>query len=70
MGGQSRQGGTRKPERGTKSKPKGPEDPEDEALRLKVAADKKAEKEMAAQISGKKGPLNTGSQGIKKSGKK
>lgn len=32
--------------------------------------DKKAREEMAKSQAGKKGPLNTGSQGIKKSGKK
>lgn len=33
------------------------------------AADKKAREELAAKAKGK-GPLNTGTQGIKKSGKK
>ncbi|KAF1987230.1 hypothetical protein K402DRAFT_462939 [Aulographum hederae CBS 113979] len=46
------------------------EDDDDKAHKLKLAADKKAEKEMAAKLAGKKGPLNTGGQGIKKSGKK
>lgn len=32
--------------------------------------DAKAKAEMAAKAKGSKGPLNTGSQGIKKSGKK
>ena len=32
--------------------------------------DEKARKEMAAKVGGSKGPLNTGGQGIKKSGKK
>ena len=32
--------------------------------------DAKAKKDMAEAAKGKKGPLNTGSQGIKKSGKK
>ena len=31
---------------------------------------KKADKDMATATMGKKGPLNTGTQGIKKSGKK
>jgi hypothetical protein len=35
-----------------------------------IAADAKAKAEMAAKAKGSKGPLNTGSQGIKKSGKK
>jgi hypothetical protein len=33
-------------------------------------ADAKAKAELAAKAKGSKGPLNTGSQGIKKSGKK
>jgi len=32
--------------------------------------DAKAKAEMAAKAKGSKGPLNTGAQGIKKSGKK
>jgi hypothetical protein len=39
-------------------------------LRLIIITDAKAKAELAAKASGKKGPLNTGSQGIKKSGKK
>ncbi len=35
-----------------------------------VVIDAKAKAEMAAKAKGSKGPLNTGSQGIKKSGKK
>lgn len=35
-----------------------------------ITTDAKAKAELAAKASGKKGPLNTGSQGIKKSGKK
>jgi hypothetical protein len=35
-----------------------------------VAADNKARKEMAEKAKSGKGPLNTGQQGIKKSGKK
>lgn len=34
------------------------------------SADAKAKAELAAKAKGSKGPLNTGSQGIKKSGKK
>jgi Translation machinery associated TMA7 len=37
---------------------------------LITTIDAKAKAELAAKASGKKGPLNTGSQGIKKSGKK
>jgi hypothetical protein len=39
-------------------------------LILTIPTDAKAKAELAAKASGKKGPLNTGSQGIKKSGKK
>lgn len=38
-------------------------------LTLDPVAEEKARKEMAAKAGGK-GPLNTGAQGIKKSGKK
>jgi hypothetical protein len=40
------------------------------AHKAKMAADAKARKEMADKAKGGKGPLNTGQQGIKKSGKK
>jgi hypothetical protein len=33
-------------------------------------ADAKAKKDLADSLKGKKGPINTGGQGIKKSGKK
>jgi hypothetical protein len=39
-------------------------------LMLNLELDAKAKAEMAAMAKGSKGPLNTGSQGIKKSGKK
>nr|POF04009.1 translation machinery-associated protein 7 [Quercus suber] len=45
------------------------EDEEDKAFKLKQAADKKARDELAKKAGGK-GPMNTGNQGIKKSGKK
>ncbi|KAF2859940.1 hypothetical protein K470DRAFT_218164 [Piedraia hortae CBS 480.64] len=45
------------------------EDEQDKAFKAKQAADKKAREELAKKASGK-GPMNTGSQGIKKSGKK
>jgi hypothetical protein len=35
-----------------------------------ISSDAKAKAELAAKAKGQKGPLNTGSQGIKKSGKK
>lgn len=35
-----------------------------------ITIDAKAKAELAAKTKGAKGPLNTGSQGIKKSGKK
>ncbi|TFB05130.1 hypothetical protein CCMA1212_003230 [Trichoderma ghanense] len=44
-------------------------DEDDLAYLEKKKADEKARKEMAAKAGGK-GPLNTGAQGIKKSGKK
>ena len=40
------------------------------AHKAKMAADAKARKEMADKAKSGKGPLNTGQQGIKKSGKK
>ncbi|KAF1826507.1 uncharacterized protein K489DRAFT_428861 [Dissoconium aciculare CBS 342.82] len=45
------------------------EDEEDKAFKAKQAADKKAREELAKKAGGK-GPMNTGQQGIKKSGKK
>jgi len=45
------------------------EDDETLAFKAKQQADKKARDEMA-KVAGKKGALNTGQQGIKKSGKK
>ncbi|RGP61483.1 coiled-coil domain-containing protein 72 [Fusarium sporotrichioides] len=44
-------------------------DEDDMAYLEKKRADEKARKELAAKAGGK-GPLNTGGQGIKKSGKK
>ncbi|KAF2739988.1 translation machinery associated TMA7 [Polyplosphaeria fusca] len=44
-------------------------DEDDLAFKAKQQADKKARDEMASKAKGK-GPLNTGGQGIKKSGKK
>ncbi|KAF3049817.1 hypothetical protein E8E11_004470 [Didymella keratinophila] len=52
-----------------KKKPAAEEDDEDKAFKAKQQADKKAREEMAKKASGK-GPMNTGQQGIKKSGKK
>ncbi|KAF2097693.1 hypothetical protein NA57DRAFT_76503 [Rhizodiscina lignyota] len=51
-------------------KAKTDEDEDDKAFKAKQQADKKAAADMASKLSGKKGPLNTGQQGIKKSGKK
>ncbi|KAJ5539891.1 hypothetical protein N7513_008223 [Penicillium frequentans] len=69
MGGASREGGKVKPLKAAKKEKK--ELDEDElAYREKQKADAKAKKEMAESAKGKKGPLNTGQQGIKKSGKK
>ncbi|PMD22202.1 translation machinery associated TMA7 [Hyaloscypha hepaticicola] len=70
MGGVDRAGGKAKPLKAPKKAPKGELDEEDKAFQEKQKADAKAKAELAAKASGKKGPLNTGSQGIKKSGKK
>ncbi|KAK0719452.1 translation machinery associated TMA7 [Lasiosphaeria hispida] len=68
MGGQSRDGGKAKPLKAPK-KEKKDLDEEDKAFLEKKKADEKARKDLAAKAGGK-GPLNTGTQGIKKSGKK
>ncbi|KAI8964929.1 translation machinery associated TMA7 [Daldinia sp. FL1419] len=69
MGGQSRDGGKAKPLKAPKKQQKDLD--EDEiAFREKQKADKKAREAMKADSAGKKGPLNTGGQGIKRSGKK
>ncbi|KAF9696242.1 hypothetical protein EKO04_005800 [Ascochyta lentis] len=52
-----------------KKKPVQDLDDEDVAFKAKQQADKKAREEMAGKAKGK-GPMNTGQQGIKKSGKK
>ncbi|KAL2105987.1 hypothetical protein VUR80DRAFT_7445 [Thermomyces stellatus] len=69
MGGQSREGGKAKPLKAAKKAAK-ELDEDDLAFREKQRAEEKARKELAASAKGKKGPLTTGSQGIKKSGKK
>jgi hypothetical protein len=69
MGGASREGGKVKPLKAAKKEKK--ELDEDEiAYQAKLRADAKAKKDMMEAAKGKKGPLNTGQQGIKKSGKK
>ncbi|KAK2865444.1 Translation machinery-associated protein 7 [Arthroderma sp. PD_2] len=69
MGGASREGGKVKPLKAPKKEKK--ELDEDEiAFKEKQKADAKAKKELADMAKGKKGPMNTGQQGIKKSGKK
>ncbi|RKF55119.1 hypothetical protein OnM2_092050 [Erysiphe neolycopersici] len=70
MGGIDRAGGKAKPLKAAKKAPKGEMDDEDKAFQLKQKADAKIKAEMAAKAKSGKGPLNTGSQGIKKSGKK
>ncbi|KAF1813060.1 hypothetical protein P152DRAFT_458227 [Eremomyces bilateralis CBS 781.70] len=50
-------------------KEKREEDDDDKAHKEKMKADAKARADMAKN-AGKKGPMNTGQQGIKKSGKK
>ncbi|GAB1318711.1 Translation machinery-associated protein 7 [Madurella fahalii] len=68
MGGQSRAGGKAKPLKAPKKGAKELDD-DDKAFLEKKRAEEKAKKELAAKAGGK-GPLNTGAQGIKKSGKK
>ncbi|KAF4587921.1 Coiled-coil domain-containing protein 72 [Ophiocordyceps camponoti-floridani] len=68
MGGSNREGGKAKPLKQPKKADKDLDD-DDKAFHEKKRAEEKARKEMAAKAGGK-GPLNTGSQGIKKSGKK
>ncbi|TPX12447.1 uncharacterized protein E0L32_006859 [Thyridium curvatum] len=68
MGGQNREGGKVKPLKAAK-KDKKELDDDDKAFLERKKADEKARKEMASKAGGK-GPLNTGAQGIKKSGKK
>ncbi|KAJ5155462.1 hypothetical protein N7492_008265 [Penicillium capsulatum] len=69
MGGASREGGKVKPLKSAK-KDKKELDDDDLAHKEKLRAEAKARKEMQDAAKGKKGPLNTGQQGIKKSGKK
>ncbi|EEQ83849.1 Translation machinery-associated protein 7 [Blastomyces dermatitidis] len=66
MGG--REGGKAKPLKAPKKERK-ELDEDDLAFREKQKADAKAKKELADKAKGK-GPLNSGQQGIKKSGKK
>ncbi|KAK1994458.1 translation machinery associated TMA7 [Colletotrichum falcatum] len=68
MGGASREGGKAKPLKAAKKQAK-ELDEDDLAFLEKKRAEEKARKELAAKAGGK-GPLNTGNQGIKKSGKK
>ncbi|KAB8272128.1 hypothetical protein BDV24DRAFT_132752 [Aspergillus arachidicola] len=68
MGGASREGGKVKPLKAAK-KEKKELDEDDLAFKERQRAEAKAKKELLDKAKGK-GPLNTGSQGIKKSGKK
>ncbi|KAL4896965.1 translation machinery associated TMA7 [Aspergillus ambiguus] len=68
MGGASREGGKVKPLKSAK-KEKKDLDEDDLAFKEKQRAEAKAKKELMDKAKGK-GPLNTGSQGIKKSGKR
>jgi len=70
MGGADRAGGKAKPLKAPKKAPKAEMDEEDKVFLEKQKADAKAKAELAAKAKGSKGPLNTGAQGIKKSGKK
>ncbi|KAA8646168.1 translation machinery-associated protein 7 [Aspergillus tanneri] len=69
MGGASREGGKVKPLKAAKKEKKDLDD-EDIAFKERQRAEAKAKKDLLEKTQGKKGPLNTGSQGIKKSGKK
>ncbi|PGH30566.1 hypothetical protein GX50_06649 [[Emmonsia] crescens] len=68
MGGQGRDGGKAKPLKAPKKEKKELNE-EELAFREKQKADAKARKDLADKAKGK-GPLNSGQQGIKKSGKK
>ncbi|GIJ87675.1 translation machinery-associated protein 7 [Aspergillus pseudoviridinutans] len=68
MGGASREGGKAKPLKAAK-KEKKDLDEDDLAFKERQRAEAKAKKELLEKAKGK-GPLNTGQQGIKKSGKK
>ncbi|EEA27179.1 Translation machinery-associated protein 7 [Talaromyces marneffei ATCC 18224] len=68
MGGQGREGGKAKPLKAAK-KEKKELDEEDLAFKERQRAEAKAKKDLMDKAKGK-GPLNTGAQGIKKSGKK
>ncbi|KAB8205854.1 Translation machinery associated TMA7 [Aspergillus parasiticus SU-1] len=68
MGGASREGGKVKPLKAAK-KEKKELDEDDLAFKERQRAEAKAKKDLLDKAKGK-GPLNTGSQGIKKSGKK
>ncbi|KAL9489752.1 hypothetical protein ACSS6W_002029 [Trichoderma asperelloides] len=69
MGGSNREGGKAKPLKAPKKQNKDLDEDDLAFLEKKRAADEKARKELAAKAGGR-GPLNTGTQGIKKSGKK
>ncbi|KAK1245552.1 hypothetical protein MKX08_005181 [Trichoderma sp. CBMAI-0020] len=69
MGGANREGGKAKPLKAPKKQTKDLDD-DDKAYHQKLKdAEEKARKELIAKAGGR-GPLNTGTQGIKKSGKK
>ncbi|KAF5013612.1 hypothetical protein F66182_15168 [Fusarium sp. NRRL 66182] len=68
MGGQGREGGKAKPLKAAK-KEKKELDEDDLAFKERQRAEAKAKKDLMDKAKGK-GPLNTGAQGIKKSGKK
>ncbi|GAO19231.1 uncharacterized protein UV8b_00077 [Ustilaginoidea virens] len=68
MGGLDKGGGKKKPLK-QKAKERVEDDDDTKAHKEKLRQAEKERKEMAAKAGGK-GPLNTGAQGIKKSGKK
>ncbi|KJR86211.1 translation machinery-associated protein 7 [Sporothrix schenckii 1099-18] len=71
MGGANREGGKVKPLKAAKKEKKELDEDDLAFLEKKRAGtiDEKARKDLADKAKGK-GPLNTGNQGIKKSGKK
>ncbi|KHN96124.1 Translation machinery associated TMA7 [Metarhizium album ARSEF 1941] len=68
MGGQGREGGKKKPDKAPKKAQK--ELDEDDMAFLQKQKQNQKELEALKAKAGGKGPLNTGTQGIKKSGKK
>ncbi|KAI9831590.1 MAG: hypothetical protein M1819_004822 [Sarea resinae] len=70
MGGASREGGKLKPLKNPKKGQNADLSPEEIIAMEKRKKDQKDLEAARKKLAGKSGPLNTGSQGIKKSGKK